>query len=623
MIERKNIRLVGILTLWFLTAAVIPSLVIFVSTRARTREQQIARANHSMGFLLRSRATALERTLDQLAGALNASSRRLNVLFSDSGTSGVVISEFLAREDGAGALSTGRLYFIGPDEKIIPDSLPREASLLLPERGAAAEKGATISEDGIFMWQKIESANATLALHVPWDIIAQELRADINDRSFYSARSPDESSYAFGDTVDIALTDSTSNIFLVKPLTGSPTVARALAARLDTHQTGITTRIQTIGGDSILTGSYSFTPTHATSAVVIVAAQSIDDALLTSSDDHSQRELLTWIASLVGLFALLYVFVVRFGKTVVQPIYGSVRDLSSLGERLTQSITSTEEVVKTQLRAARQLVDIYTAHTKDIKKVNNELNAIVSEFRSIGSQTAIAAAGARGIEGKAREGEERAHQASASLGDIQHLASSHEVAVSILEEYVREIRNIAEDIESLSRSITYLSLNATIEGAGDQRAHKNVARMASEAGKLSRVSNESSARIHELLHRMQASLQKTKQSAKLEIAGAHTSMSIMNEALENLTTMSRDTRAIGKSVQTINALIASQEQRIGVIYARSEDVAAKATATMDTAVTVKDIAEQQRATIKTQNAVWKKLRGTIETLQSLIDRKKS
>lgn len=610
IIERRNLKLVSTLTVWFLIVSILPAVLVFALMQKSLKTQAREMADHAMQYALRSKATELLRNVETYEKASEALANELDSRLAPASLNAVNVRSIITSHEER--TDADALYFVGQDMRVTAGTAPVPTHAWLPDDASQATTARTIvshNGDYLFIARRLSVVNAWLVAAVRADRIAELVRADINDRLFYSARTEEDGRRAFGETADIALFDSEGEALI------SPALYHEFSGASDSYVAPSAT-----DRGSIVAQTYPVHLANTTYTLVLFVAES---ELLRTVYDSMRGQLLVAIGSLIGLLILLYIFVVSVGRAVVTPISRSVSDLSLLGEGLAEHMQGTEGVMRQQLSLSKKLVGSHTAQLSDMKKVNDELNAIVREFKTITAQTTVTASSAVDITDKARASGAQAQKAKSGIVDIRRLATSHEAMVAALTRYSREVGGIAGDIESLSRAISYLSLNATIEGSAGGGRAGHLTRLTAEAGNLARVSRESSERIHELLARIQKSLAETTRSARLEVESSHNSTAVINDALERLGAMSTDTQAIAKSVSKINALVATQRTRVDAIFSRSESVVQQAKGTMRSAIAVAGVAEEQRVSIRTTSRMLKRLRATVETLHNLIETKRT
>ena len=610
MIENKNNRLNLIFTLWFLAVALIPLIAVttfFAYAQTSTIQDSTDR---ELAFVTRVTTDRFNTWAIQRLTLLHL----IADTFPASGPLAGEASRLVSGGASAAALRltlltrAGQVVATAAEKPIPGDFLPDKPQ---PTFSITAEgvRFAIPVRNGAYWLLAQESSNA----------LSQVIHSDVNDTRFFSKLNLLGSNSDVGSTADIFIADGTGK-YLSDALMNDVTVGATVASNelqqwlQQDHNNEWRSRITLAGRDVFVHARRM--QTFGTTAVFVA---SIDRSeVLRRLNESRRNSLIVYLLIMALVLVLLYFFVGNLGRYVINPIYGSIRDLILSSTRIKQGIATSEAVMRSEESVSTELLRNYRGTVKDINRVNAEISAMVEALLKINKQTTTVSQNGEVLNALATQGQQQAREAEVSLQVIRRMATANEALTTSLDQYRSAIASIAADMHRLSQSIQFLSLNASIEAANADQGHSMVETLVAEVGRLSLLSSESSSHISDLAGRMQTDVAKTREASQGERRAADRSLVVTNDALAALHKMSREIAKITQSVRVINSLVADESTSTTAIAAHSHDVTERAQASLKESSKITALIAKQKENVLSNLGAARQMIGTINKLSTII-----
>ncbi len=267
-----------------------------------------------------------------------------------------------------------------------------------------------------------------------------------------------------------------------------------------------------------------------------------------------------------------------------------IGNLQSIILRVAENTTATSEASSQLLRIAEQISGNATNLAQSSSSVSNsseELSAsiatIASAVEEYSSNINVVASAAEELNSSVVEISKSTSHANQMTAESVNEASITTEKMQILEQAAKEITNVTEVINSISKQTNLLALNATIEAASAGEAGKGFAVVANEIKELARQTSDATSEIQTQIDSIQSSSASTLgqitkiteiirdvDSAVTTIAAAVEEQSVttqeisgnitqasdgINEVAENVGKGAQSTAAIAEEIKGVDNLV--------------------------------------------------------------------
>lgn len=621
IIVKSNSRLNIIFTLWFLAVAIIPSLFVGIVLFNLHKNQAIKDANKQLAVAVRLKENAMVGFLEDQKAELEQIASRAANLSSLYDSSLIAMSVAI---NSRPLLAAESVYFVDASGIVqITGDIYRSSNIVWNPSGTF---DASLYFEGEFAYISFadENTGGWLVEVIPQTQLREILYEDINDSKYFSDGNQGSDSYGLGRTADILLLNEQGQI-LVQPLVLEANLFDVISSSSITTWLTDSTEILELekvainGREEIIHGRLASSGNFSLAFVAMIDREEV----LARLYDGERSAMAIYLVSLALVFVVLYLFVGNLSKLVIMPIYGSIAALKLSSERLKRSIDTTEDIMKSQDTVAMHLSEGYRDQVADIKAVDGEINKIVDSLNGISKQTRLAAKNVKLVDKQAVQGQKQAKKAQLSISSIKRLSTVNDMLLESLNNYSSMITGIASDVNKMSQAISYLSLNAGIEAGKPDISLRNLVGLVSEVGKLSKLSKDSSQRMNSLVKSIQVQLHQTKSTAADERGEAEKSLKVIKSALLSLGKISKEAIKIAGGVEAIDQMVSEQSSSTEEILTSSQDLTGKAKDILRQSRKVNALVVEQKASVRSNKNVVRKLVANITKMSDLIGSDKS
>ncbi|MEK7583884.1 MAG: hypothetical protein AAB490_01455, partial [Patescibacteria group bacterium] len=362
MIERTNLRINLIFTVWFLAVAVIPSALVAYFSFVFERNQVEAAAQRQLAVASRLKSDRLSgHVIDTLVRLRDIEHR---FALQQGGTAGLFSLLDLLEEDNAVPL-----YFVENGSVVYPEGAPEGVGLSWLGELPKDLPHARLVSGALVIAYPWPGEQQWLVSVQSRDRVDALLYSDINDKRFLSrsglAGAPDD----IGRTADVVVFDSDayalSRSLMIENVSDASSLSPALAAWILGSRDSVLS-VWTVLRDGREVLLHARRATLLDHEITLVLTQDTAETM-SGLYENLRGAFLTYIFILIFVLIFLYIFVRNVSSIVVKPIQKTIQELETSSRKFQQSIGATLDVMKRQEQGSVSLSKSSKAQHADIR----------------------------------------------------------------------------------------------------------------------------------------------------------------------------------------------------------------------------------------------------------------
>lgn len=193
-----------------------------------------------------------------------------------------------------------------------------------------------------------------------------------------------------------------------------------------------------------------------------------------------------------------------------------LHSLNQLGEELEKNFEKSSKGIDDLRKTNFQLNE----NTEELKQGSSEIvlgaqevattcDDVQQKVRATEKQVVALTDGVHNVEDALATNRKNLREMNTQMESVQHATSQVNDVFRLLEQHMKEISAVTEQLDSISSSTTMLALNASIEAARAGQSGAGFAVVASKVQELAVDSNKCSAQVADVVNQMQQQIQET------------------------------------------------------------------------------------------------------------------
>lgn len=223
----------------------------------------------------------------------------------------------------------------------------------------------------------------------------------------------------------------------------------------------------------------------------------------------------------------------------------------------TSSLENSNYVEIVATKTSQQLNDTFTANNL-IKEIANDHENVLKNAQEIKSLSAS-------MMGLVQSGNTSYNDLTLKLSQSSESNLKLADKITSLNDRAYKIQEIADAVSDISRNTNLLSLNASIEAARSNKGGNGFAVVANEIRKLANISSEQATEIQNIITQIKDEILDISNWMNSEVEIVNKNIEFSNIIKESLSKISIESENTLKSVNNINNIIFSQEDKINTI----------------------------------------------------------
>ncbi len=324
-----------------------------------------------------------------------------------------------------------------------------------------------------------------------------------------------------------------------------------------------------------------------------------------------------FLVTLALILILAMVAAKLMAKSINNPVQISVNNLIKVVNSLSKSISNLAEISKNNRQAIKTLTVSTNSQLQNLKSNHKLITKIAGLLSETTDRVNLASKSTANIDALADEGETKAKVGLNSLVAIKLLSTENQKLNQALNDYAQQVAVIAGRVSSLADLAKYLSVNATIE-ANKSNISEEFSALVSQIRELNVISQQAADSISQLTQDMQRQFEQTKQSSRHELKETDKSINVIDQAIQLLTNITKQSRQISKNIKIISAETNETNQSAQAISQAIVDLNKEAQGIVKSTDSINQMVVKQNNISQSLNRAFNTLRQVVTELDKIV-----
>ncbi|WP_028549043.1 methyl-accepting chemotaxis protein [Paenibacillus sp. UNC451MF] len=307
-------------------------------------------------------------------------------------------------------------------------------------------------------------------------------------------------------------------------------------------------------------------------------------------------------------------------RSLIQDVEARSELVAASSEQLTASAQQTSAVTE-QVTSAVQ--EVASSAEKQMDSVDHNAQALQEIATGVGrivDSVTVLSDLSKHTTMQAEEGEESVTQVVEQMYSIHESVQKSDRMIRSLYDRSKEINTISDVISGIARQTNLLALNAAIEAARAGEHGKGFAVVANEVRKLAEQSQDSAARISDLIEEIQRETKESVETTEKAARDVEGGLKVSNEAIYKFEQILSSMRKTAPHIDEVSAITEQISAGVQEVTAVANELALIARGNAATSEEVAASAEEQLASMEEISASAQNLASLSEELKALIQK---